>query len=71
MTCILCQTGLGMAKRKATYDESVLRCYRCHDSYDRAIAEGEYGGQCPRCSHKMRPARDGWRWVCIKCGDPL
>jgi len=71
MTCILCQTGLGMAKRKAIYDPSGLRCYRCHKSYDREIAEEEYDGQCPDCGRPMLPQRDGWQWACIKCGDPL
>lgn len=71
MAYLLCRTGLGMTKRKAVPDPWSLRCYSCRRNYDREIAMQEYGGYCPRCGKQMRPAVLGYKWVCVKCGEPV
>lgn len=70
MSCLLCRTGLGMLKKKQTYDPTAVRCFKCHISYDKIIAGLEVGGSCPRCDHELKPDPSGFIYVCIKCEEP-
>ena len=68
---ICCEGRIATVKRKAVHDAESLRCYRCHLSYDRAIALQEYDGACPDCGQAMRPAVSHYVKVCSRCNAEL
>jgi len=81
MACILCQTGLGMSKRKAVYSARSLRCYKCHRGFDTAIAREEFDKGntpynnsefpdvpcCPYCGYPLKPGISHYNIVCTSC----
>ncbi len=72
MTCILCQSGLGMTKSRAVKSITDLRCYSCNKGdVDKEIALQEYDGLCPFCGKPMKPSVDYYEITCIKCGRHL
>jgi len=81
MSCILCETGLGMSKRKAVYCQMSVRCNRCHKGFDKQIAHEEHDKGntpynnpetpdkpcCPYCGYLLKPAISHYVLVCTGC----